>query len=252
MRYILSAAVTLSLLLMVSCGSDINEGPPDTGICSPEQLNHPPEQCEMQSQHPELPRSHHIRNREDLAYYCDKHCNVIDSMSVLGVKNTPDLAPFSRVQRIGSMTVEDNPDLRTLDGLHNLESVAFLRIRSNPELQTLEALSNLSEVIREQRTESNQRKPGAIVIHDNDRLEALKGLQGVTTLEDLTITDNDQITNLDGLQSVKRVNYRLTIQKNDRLSCEEINDFVDQLDEQPERVWIKENASTECDRLVEK
>ncbi len=81
-----------------------------------------------------------------------------------------------------------------------------LRIEYNPALTSLEGLRGITEV------------GGQLDIWDNAALTSLEGLQGITEVGGhLGILSNDALTSLEGLQSITRVGGGLSIRGHDAL-----------------------------------
>ena len=109
-----------------------------------------------------------------------------------------DLSPLATIIEItGSLKIQSNKKLTSLNGLQNLESVlAYLTISDNPLLQSLEGLESLRESGSELR------------ISKNASLVNLKGLENLTKLVFNTIIEhNYSLIDLTGLDNIKSAGY---------------------------------------------
>lgn len=116
-----------------------------------------------------------------------------------------DLTLLSALGNInGNLSINNNPNLQSLDGLSNITSVTSLSIRSNESLLSITSLSNLSST-------------GAITVTSNNALTSLNGLEGITDAGNIFISRNNSLTSLNGLQSINTA-FRVNISNNESLS----------------------------------
>jgi len=133
-----------------------------------------------------------------------------------------------------SLTVagEDISDLSPLSDL--VEAKRFLSIQDNPELQSLEGLSNLEFV-------------NNFWIHRNDKLTNLSGLSSLAVIHsELDIYKNNSLKTLEGINSLESINHFLTISSNPVL--DNLNALADT--EMPGTVFVKILANNELESLV--
>lgn len=164
----------------------------------------------------------------------------ITSSSLQNLRGLEGLKKIGRGSVFGQLTILNNTNLQTLEGLENLTHIIWgLRIEGNPALTNLKGLKNLGYV-----------KEG-IGVYNNESLESLNGLDNLTNigswasyhngrgglyftnnpvLKDLTnlktlsylgggleIINNDALTNLNGLNSITNIPLNLKIVDNDNL-----------------------------------
>jgi hypothetical protein len=137
------------------------------------------------------------------------------------------LRGLERLEAAGSLSLNNNGALSTLDGLGALRTIETeLRIVSMPLLETLSGLDQL-ETVDHLFVESNQALSdlvglgsltslGKLNVTDNQKLSSLQGLDSLAELGTLSISNNDVLVNLRGLEGVV-VRWVLGIGDNDEL-----------------------------------
>ncbi|MCB0562124.1 MAG: T9SS type A sorting domain-containing protein [Lewinellaceae bacterium] len=129
------------------------------------------------------------------------------------------------------MSIVSNPELESLSGLRNLDSIGqFLDIYGNGSLPSLNGLENLTYVGGEIRIQDNpalanlsafgqlDSLKGNLILLDNPVLSSLEGLNNLTYIGGLEITGQESIQNLTPLQNLKAVGGSLAIVGNTGLS----------------------------------
>ncbi|MEZ4955022.1 MAG: hypothetical protein R2825_15760, partial [Saprospiraceae bacterium] len=135
------------------------------------------------------------------------NCEIIDGNLMIVGDDIIDLTPLSSLKEVkGNLNIWNNGNLTNLEGLNNLFSVGGLTLRSNPHLENLLPLSNLSGD-----------KLAHLVISKNKELLDLKGLEGITGLEQLFIEGNTYLTTLEGLDNLVVAEGNITIWRNSSL-----------------------------------
>ncbi len=135
----------------------------------------------------------------------------VGSLSISGNLKLKSISGFNSLENIdGSFELYNNRELATLDGFQNLVSVDkdFL-VTYNVELNSLEDFESLEHI------GSN------VEIASNDELIDLDGFKKITWLHAIEITKNSKLQNLKGLESLKTVEYIFGIAENP--SLESIN-----------------------------
>jgi hypothetical protein len=90
----------------------------------------------------------------------------------------------------GSLSVSDNWRLASLDGLQHLKTAGSIVLNNNPALTTVDALRALESI------------EGDLYVQNNAVLGSLAGLEQLTTVKRLFIDANAQLSNLEGLSSL--------------------------------------------------
>ncbi|WP_298419854.1 hypothetical protein [uncultured Kordia sp.] len=95
-----------------------------------------------------------------------------------------------------SLTIINNPNLTSLDGLNNLNAVNSLSISHNSSLNSITALSSITSI------------EFGFQISYNNALTTLAGLENINTPNALNITlsNNEVLTSIDALQSLTTAN----------------------------------------------
>ena len=108
-----------------------------------------------------------------------------------------DLSPLSSIKKVwADLYVRNNPHLKTLYGLHNIDSVFTIvhsEITNNDSLINLEGLESLKYVTDDFR------------IQGNNLLQSLHGLENLVTTEKFFIAYNASLQTLDGLTNLEVV-----------------------------------------------
>ena len=109
--------------------------------------------------------------------------------------------------RTGFLVIRNNPIITQLEGLHNLRaSLNRLEIAANRSLADLDALGAFAGEVR-----------GRLEISSNDRLANINGLANITSLGLLLVEDNQILSSLHGLTGITSVGVGLSISGNSRL-----------------------------------
>lgn len=125
-------------------------------------------------------------------------CSMIPSSLTISGPDITDLTPLSGLTAVTggigqSLKIEECPLLTSLEGLNNLTTVySALVINNNPQLTNIEALSNLSSL-------------ESFFISENDILQNLNGLEGVTHSGG-QIFNMPQLTSIEGLSGLNYIN----------------------------------------------
>ncbi len=107
--------------------------------------------------------------------------------------NLTDLSLFASLTSLGTfISIDDNPNLISLDALNNVASTSgvFLYIRNNASLRNLDGLAFVSGI--------NE----IISIENNGLLTNIDALQAVTSVSRFLIEGNVQLTNVNGLRNL--------------------------------------------------
>jgi hypothetical protein len=112
-----------------------------------------------------------------------------------------DLGFLAGIDRIGDLTVANNPSLRSLDGLDHVSSFGVLTVRGNPNLKDVSALGSVGEIT------------ATLSFIENKALEDLEGLEDIETIgaendtnsSVLRFEGNDSLKNLNGLSGLKTI-----------------------------------------------
>ncbi len=141
------------------------------------------------------------------------------ALYILENHNLRNLDGFSSLTEVNDLiSIQYNGGLVGIDGLSSLRSVnGELRIANNPELKSINGLVNLNAV-------------GGLAIMNNPKLVNVKGLNSVVKVADnlgnpgyFTIEGNDALINLQGFSALESTNY-FNIVNNRQLS--DLDDFV--------------------------
>lgn len=126
---------------------------------------------------------------------------------------------------LGALDIVNSASLESLEGLTNLRSLDFLKISSTP-LQNLEGLENTSINIQinieYNALETLDGLQGVTDVSNlilwSNNLVNLEGLENLTSTYALTIGANFELTNLDGLSNLNQINGSVAIKYNYALS----------------------------------
>ncbi len=131
--------------------------------------------------------------------------------------------------------IENNQNLSTLMGLHNLELVEDqFSIRFNPQLGDLDGLQGLSELT------------GTLSIDNLTTLASLDGLTGLRKVFSLQVTNNSALQTLHGLSAMSDI-YRISIINNPLLS----NCAISAICMAPDIITYIGDNSTGCNTIEE-
>lgn len=168
-------------------------------------------------------------------------------LMVYYVPGAENLGPLHALSRVDSLLeIGYASDLRSLDGLENLERLGNLSLIANPELEDISALSSL-------RSSGSEPPTKSIYIADNDHLTNLDGLGGIERLVGvLIIEENDALTSLDGLdglESFAQTSYdtQIIIRNNPKLPTCEAEAFAAGIDGVDEVIIAGNDDAASCD-----
>lgn len=132
------------------------------------------------------------------------------------ITNVDSLDVLTRID--GNLNISDNPLLRNLEGLSNIEKVGTIRIMNNESLTRLNGLEKIdssyftgiysNNSLISLTGLNNLRYSGHLLIGSNPRLKDLTGLENmnVSDVEGIVISNNDSLFSLNGLHSLNNVN----------------------------------------------
>ncbi|MCP4459163.1 MAG: leucine-rich repeat domain-containing protein [Cytophagales bacterium] len=126
-----------------------------------------------------------------------------------------DLTPLTNLTFVsGSVYIYNNDNLKSLNGLQNIDRYSSLEISGNDLLTSLVALENISAIDN-------------LGIRANNLLGTLEALENMSIVNNLIISDNPQLTSLDGLHNISEVNGSLIIARNNLItSLEELGNVT--------------------------
>lgn len=135
------------------------------------------------------------------------------------------LAGITRIENRFSVEAQ----LRSLEGLEQLEYAGDIRIAGSTRLETLKALSSLKHI------------GGTLSIQADHSLTDLDGLESLETVDTLDIFGNDRLASLDALQSLRNVR-RIAIAENSALPKCEVDAFVARFQDTAEEIETRGNT----------
>ena len=107
----------------------------------------------------------------------------------------------------GSLSVEGNDSLETLDVLGGATELDDISIVSNPSLVSIPDFPAVALLT------------GTLTLDDNDALERVPGLNALTDIEDgATVSDNEALTEISGFNALDKVQHGLTLENNPSLT----------------------------------
>jgi hypothetical protein len=191
---------------------------------------------------------------------------VLGSVEISENASLQSLAPLAHLDSIGGyLTLVGNPVLATLTGLGGVRAVEWLTIENNSKLIDLTGLYSLEKV--------GITDVGSFVIKENGKLESLRGLDALTTINarveiianpslrslqglgaatvisDFSVLDNPSLQSLDGLEHLARVGF---VNVNSNVSLKSIN-ALSALRRVDGSLFISGNPllpRCQCDRLL--
>jgi hypothetical protein len=117
----------------------------------------------------------------------------LEAVGSLTIKSTAleTLAPLSHLTELGSLLLQDNPELTTMEGLQGLEQLDDIYVENVP-LVNLDGLRGLTRV-------------RSLTIFQVPALTSIDGISGITEFEELVLADAPVLTDLDGLENAARI-----------------------------------------------
>ena len=177
-----------------------------------------------------------LKNQDEINAFALKNYRVITGAleivqgTNLGTSIT-DLSKLETLEEVqGHLWVTNNPELKGLNGLHNITKVKECWIFKNANLEDITSLANIVTLesigvefnpkITSLECFSNIKElDGACSITENNALSSLKGLNQITTIGgNLTITQNKGLNNIFDLSALTTVEGSLTVSNNPLLT----------------------------------
>lgn len=113
-----------------------------------------------------------------------------------------DLTPLRSIERIErTLIITDNPELESLEGLHNVNWIGQILIQDNPNLISIDGLRNLNNVEYSESDQTNGYE-SSIWIRNNTSLLSIDALQNISSVKYITIANNQKLINLNGLSGL--------------------------------------------------
>lgn len=149
------------------------------------------------------------------------------------------LSNLQGLNRVKSLTyflyINDNPSLSSLSGLDSLNIIGLTANGSHLSIYNNAALINLQGL--------NQLKRADLLIVDNNNaLTSFSGLDSLQYLGEAVIKNNDSLTTLHGLENLNTIERIFQIHTNPLLSDCNIFEICNLLINQPENLYISNNA----------
>ena len=120
-----------------------------------------------------------------------------------------DLTPLRSLERIErTLIIFENPELTSLEGLHNINWLGELYIGNNSKLENLDGLRGVENIAYENRGQLNGwTRVSQIRITNNNSLENIDGLISVPSAKNINIANNPSLQNLNGLGGIIENSY---------------------------------------------
>jgi len=199
----------LFVALIPACGPA--DGTPSPEICEPAS-DARSESCWLNDQ-----EKLRVTTADDLTQICESRCSKVEDLRIINIDGLENLEFLRGMTRIDVLSIGQNPDLKSLDGLDQVDSITeALDISGNPNLEDLTALENSLTSLKE-----------GFVIGENKSLKSLDGLQGLEAVNTegnaraaLTIASNPKLKDLSGLESIESIpKGRVRIWDNENLTA---------------------------------
>jgi len=128
-----------------------------------------------------------------------------------------------------TIAIEANPRLRSLTGLRNLKVTGGITIQHNNAIETIDVFSNLES--------------GGVGIMFNENLTSISGFEKMSEITaSIWIQGNADLRKVDAWPNLTRLNA-LIVDRNRSLDECEVQRILDQLEEEPRSVTIKDNGA---------
>jgi hypothetical protein len=198
-----------------------------------------------------------VRNAAEAEAFCDGYCRVsvtgklvllgVDKLEYLAcladveeleIRGTaaPTLEAFTRLERVGSLTISEATALQDLTGLEPITELGDLTVQDSPKLRMLKGigvreLGRLTvqgmPAMRSLRGLGTVRELGALVVRDNPQLENLEGLEKVTSVAmGFELADNAALTSVAEMELLETVGGDLTITGNTSLPSADLSAWL--------------------------
>ena len=134
-----------------------------------------------------------------------------------------DFRSLSRLDTLSALWIDDNPALVSLDGLERLTQLArYLRLDRNNALTSVAGLGNVTHIGQLMYLQDNRALTTIELTH-------LRSAGGDFSSGGLFISDMAALDTLSGLDTLATVGGDIQIQRNDRLSDDEVRAFIQRI-----------------------
>lgn len=183
-----------------------------------------------------------LQSQADVDSFPSRFCSTLCSLTISG-NDITNLDSLYVLEKVGTLSINFNPILTSIDGLSNLTSIESpcgsggLNISSNNLLPDINGLSSLTSIEGRMIIASNTMLSdvdglshlqalvaevdlsGGHAIQNNASLENIDGLAGISTISGgMNISGNPALANLEGLASTTGITGYLTVGHNDALT----------------------------------
>jgi hypothetical protein len=156
-------------------------------------------------------------------------CNVVIGDLKVQASALENMSAFSNLRRVqGALQLVDNPRLRSLAGLEQLEAVGELSISGSPVLEDLDGLARLGKarevVLKSCRSLSDLTALGKLgelneLVIERTGVFTVAGLEGLSWVRELTIARNPKLISVAALNQLKAAGS-IHIESNPRLAAQ--------------------------------
>ncbi len=136
----------------------------------------------------------------------------LSSLQLIGCELT-DLQYLPELDNLNTLTLRENVNLRSLEGIDKFKNLTELVIERNPNLISLDRKQATIRLGEDKKTLPNVKK---LILSRNDRLNNISGISHFVGLEFLQLDFNDRLDSLEGLENLKNLNV-LNVQNNKSL-----------------------------------
>lgn len=177
--------------------------------------------------HPTVKDLSFLSNFEDVKHLEITENRGLDSLD--GLEWVDTMTPNDCIDCRTTIVIEGNPELRSLEGLRNLQRTGGIRIDGNDSIETVDVFSKL--------------ETGTIAILNNQGLKSISGFELMNEIEQsITIQGNSNLRKVDAWPNLTKLGA-LWVERNRSLNECEVQRILDQLDVLPELVKLESNGA---------
>jgi len=183
-------------------------------------------------------------------------------VNALAIEALPELRSFDGIDEAGMLylDIRSNPNIESLQGLENVETLRSLNILKNERLRSLKGLEGLTiepngrieikgnnlrslKPIRNWNLKwTTEEVCSKLTVDREPRLENLEGLEQIEKLCNLEISNNDSLKRLDGLDGLEEITTFISIRDNPNLPMCVADAFADRVDTSSASYRLRENG----------
>jgi hypothetical protein len=185
----------------------------------------------------------HLPGARLIAHSPCRHTYGLTISDVPGITDVWFVKGLETVQEV--TRIDENAELRSLEGLESVTTTDTLEITNNDSLKTLEGLDGLTSIAPpDDPLNTPVQTSGLLRIEFNPNLKSLDGLENLESANAIVISNCENLQSIEALYGLKRLNF-LTI-RNARVPRCQVDELLSRLENTDVEVDLAGLGSGDC------